>query len=62
MTVETIQSEIRKMDAGERKEIMEFLQDLEDELRLQRSIEDVKNGRTTPAEVVFKELRERAIS
>ena len=52
---------IQKEQSIDRTKIMEtveHLHDLEDDLRLLRSIEDCKHGRTVPAEVVMQELRQ----
>ena len=63
MTIEAIQNELSDLSREERRQVLQFLQRLEseseDDVRLEESIQDFKEGRTIPADTVHRELRER---
>ncbi len=63
MTIEAIQSELSDLSREERRQVLQFLQQLEfeteDEVRLAESVQDFKEGRTVAADTVHRELRER---
>jgi hypothetical protein len=63
MTVETLQSELARLDAEDRRRIIDYLQQLDesrsDDLRLGESVADYKAGRTVPADDAHLQLRQR---
>ena len=59
MTLQEIKAAILKLDRKEQLMIVNFIQELESDLHLRESIEDVKHGRTIPAEIILNDLRRR---
>jgi len=62
MTLQEIKAAILKLDRKEQLMIVNFIQELESDLHLRESIEDVKHGRTIPAEIILNDLRRRVES